>query len=177
MRYQVGSFRALIIPRFEKFVSKTDGCWRWAATVDRRGYGKFAVFGSPRAAHQVSWVLYRGYLPEGQFVLHRCDNPSCVNPDHLFLGTHTDNMRDMRAKGRGPNRRGENSATAILSEQQVLAVYSRAWAGERPIDLAREYGVGPTTISGIKHGENWAYLTGHKRPENGVQFQDLRAVA
>jgi hypothetical protein len=82
-------------------------CWLWTAKRLPRGYGEIAINGKDRArTHRVSWEMHFGAIPERRWVLHRCDNPSCVRPDHLFLGTHLDNMADMRAKGRGtyPNR-------------------------------------------------------------------------
>lgn len=92
---------------FWKHVEKTEGCWPWTAHRDRRGYGRMTAKGYPQLpgrriwlATHVSWLIHHGALPSG-LVLHRCDNPSCVRPDHLFLGTHADNVADMIAKGRG----------------------------------------------------------------------------
>jgi hypothetical protein len=90
--------------RFWAKVKKTDGCWQWtgAATPDGYGFLARAINGErhPLRAHRFSWELHRGPVPEGLWVLHRCDNPRCVNPDHLFLGDRTANMRDCAAKGR-----------------------------------------------------------------------------
>lgn len=77
------------------------GCWLWLGAYDRDGYGRLQVGpGSPKAAHRASWEAFNGTIPHGLYVLHRCDLPACVNPDHLWLGTHSDNMRDCSAKGR-----------------------------------------------------------------------------
>lgn len=80
------------------------GCWPWTAAVDYHGYGRIQM--GPRGggviiAPRASWLIHNGPIPEGMCVLHRCDNPPCVNPDHLWLGTRSDNQRDMMAKGRG----------------------------------------------------------------------------
>lgn len=79
----------------------SDSCWEWCGNLDRHGYGYFKFKRKHRKAHRVSWEIHYGPIPEGLGVLHRCDNPSCCNPNHLFLGTHQDNMDDMIAKGRG----------------------------------------------------------------------------
>jgi hypothetical protein len=90
----------------ERFFAKVvqsagDECWHWTAFCDRRGYGQFSTRDMPSArAHRVSWVIHHGQIPDGMCVLHRCDNPPCVNPAHLFLGTLRDNVHDMMTKGR-----------------------------------------------------------------------------
>lgn len=80
-------------------------CWEWSGCKNENGYGQLYANGSARGAHRVAWELMRGAIPDGRSVLHRCDNPACCNPDHLFLGDHTANMRDMVAKGRGSEQR------------------------------------------------------------------------
>src|SRR5687767_4720826 len=86
--------------RFWEKVRKTDGCWLWTASRNAKGYGQIMYQRRPIHAHRVSWQLANGPIPDGLCVLHRCDNPQCVNPGHLFLGTIVDNNRDMFAKGR-----------------------------------------------------------------------------
>lgn len=96
-----GPKRRPLKDRFWSKVQKTDGCWEWTGSRRPKGYGVFAVNGARReSAHRVAYALFIGPISAGFFVCHRCDNPRCVRPDHLFLGTQADNMRDMHAKGR-----------------------------------------------------------------------------
>lgn len=90
----------MTLHRFEKKFTKTDGCWIWNAATDPKGYGAFRYEGKTQIASRVSYQLYKGNVPSGLHVLHTCDNPSCVNPDHLFLGTNDDNVEDRKSKGR-----------------------------------------------------------------------------
>lgn len=93
-----------LLRRFLNKINKTDACWIWIGGRNRSGYGRFVVWNkNSQLAHRFSWTLHKGLIMSGLDVLHKCDNPPCVNPEHLFLGTQADNNRDMRAKGRGGN--------------------------------------------------------------------------
>lgn len=103
-KFKIPVFGLKIQERFWSLVEKTDGCWAWKGYTQEGRYGHFMVTpGHRQGAHRVAWQIAYGAIPDGLHVCHRCDNPSCVRPDHLFLGTHRDNMRDMVARGR--NRR------------------------------------------------------------------------
>jgi hypothetical protein len=139
-------------------------CWEWTrARV--RGYGQFGVRRAGKQkmvrAHRFSWELYNGPIPEDLCVLHRCDNPPCCNPEHLFLGTMLDNMRDMALKGRQNyvgQPKGEQHNKAKLTEKAVLDIRFR-WKGGRTTEmLAKEYGVSGSTVRRIGRGVLWRHI-------------------
>ena len=149
--------------RFWSKVDRSGDCWVWTG-ARRRGYGRFRV-GSRidgsrtlvRATH-VAWELTNGPVPDGLFVCHRCDNPPCVRPDHLFLGTALDNARDMIAKGRArhPSMAGERCGHNKLTAAAVADIRARHAAGEVQKRLAEEYGVSRATVCYIVNGRLWA---------------------
>lgn len=135
--------------RFWLFVmpEPNTGCWLWAGGVTGDGYGALCVQGSKRArSHRFSYELFVGPIPDGMLVCHRCDVRSCVNPDHLFLGTFDENMADMVNKGRQAT--GLKHGRARLSRKQVREIFL---SNERICVLARRYGVHDSTIDGIRH--------------------------
>lgn len=145
--------------RFAAYVVRADtGCWTWTGPVSTSGY--------PRAgkayAHRLSYEIHRGQIASGMSVLHRCDNPLCTNPEHLFLGTHEDNMADAARKGRlngRPNRpRGEVVKTSKLTVEQVLELRQLADAGWQTKDLANRYGVSADTVRLVKARKRWAHV-------------------
>ena len=158
--------RRALIERFEKFIlpEPNSGCWLWFGACSSEGYGSFCFLGKTEPAHRVSWILYRGEIPLGAFVLHRCDTPPCVNPAHHFLGDHQTNMTDKCRKGRAASPRGEEQGTAKLTSGQALAI----WADSRPFSvIAHEYGISEGPVGLIKAGKLWKHVTGgvpNKRP-------------
>lgn len=152
--------RAPLEQRLWRNVEKTDGCWLWRGALNQKGYGSIQEGGkgSKRVAtHRLSYQLANGPVPDGLFVLHKCDVPNCVNPDHLWLGTHEDNMRDMREKGRASTDapKGTHNGKALLNEGIVR--YIRA----SPLGhaaLSRELGVSPNCIRGVRTGRTWSHV-------------------
>jgi hypothetical protein len=147
----------------ERLLSKVEydtngGCWLWAyARVGETGYGRLTLPGDkPIGAHKLSWLLFRGDIPAGLSVCHRCDIRICVNPDHLFLGSTAENMADRDAKGRGAKRAGALNTQAKLTPEIVADIRARCARGEMQKALAEQYGVTPSTISDIRHGRSWS---------------------
>ena len=160
--------RASLAVRFEqKFCPEpTTGCWLWTAAVLKRprpgqiGYGRVGTGarGGYELAHRVSWRLHRGVVPMGLWVLHKCDTPPCVNPDHLFLGTPMDNTADAVAKGRRGY--GERSANAILTYEKAEEIRAAYAAGEgNYAEVGRKFGIGRNTVWLIASGRRWVRRT------------------
>lgn len=150
---------------FWAFVQKTESCWLWIGTrslgnwKDRRPtYGQVTITttdGRKRHinAHRLSWELFRGPIPDGLQVLHACDNPPCVNPDHLFLGTHQDNHADCAAKGRLS--RGVDRYNAKVNPEIVRAMRAEHAGGAKATHLAKKYGIHRSTVADIVHRYKW----------------------
>lgn len=159
--------------RFWSYVSRGDGCWEWTGHRNGQGYGGFSLgrkHEGNEAAHRVSWRLAYGPIPDGMFVCHHCDNRACVRPDHLFLGTHEDNMRDMREKGRGARgdrhwkrkypwmvKRGELSPAAKLSDADAAEIVRLYFAREATAkEIASRFGVAASTVHRLASGRRGA---------------------
>ena len=147
----------------EKWVPVTEsGCWLWTASTSN-GYGFIKVDGKMSYAHRVSYELYNGDIPDGDgyhgiCVLHRCDVRSCVNPAHLFIGTHQDNMDDRERKGRNKIMYGEKHGSSKLSPKDVMEIRHKQSIGEKQSDLANEYDVKKATISLIVNRKLWKHI-------------------
>lgn len=141
----------------EKIVARTSpdpnsGCWLWVGCFSRDGYGEIKVKRASYLAHRLAWVAAGKSDPGVLHVLHHCDNRACVNPDHLFLGTNLDNVRDRQRKGRGLNLDGEKNGRAKLTSAAVAHIRRREMKAK---DYAALYGVGSSTICMIWSGRNW----------------------
>lgn len=145
--------------RFWARVNKNpNGCWLWTGPIfaDNR-YGQISVNGSPARAHRVSWVIHHGPIPDGLLVLHRCDCRICVRPDHLWLGTHRDNVDDMVLKGR--SLRGERNHNAKITSDQVLEIRSLYHTGNfSQCELAARFGIRQPQVSAIILLRSWSHL-------------------
>ena len=146
--------------RFESEFTKSDGCWEWEASKRGAGYGQFGISGRQQYAHRVAYQLYVGEIPEGLCVLHQCDNRKCVNPDHLFLGTQADNMRDCKNKGRHtrPDNSGEKNNHSKMTETQIIEIRAKYSEGATQSELAKEFGVSQANISDIVCRRTWTKI-------------------
>ncbi|KGQ19903.1 Phage protein [Lysobacter dokdonensis DS-58] len=130
------------------------GCWLWTGCTSG-GYGLTSHRNKSVGAHRVSWMVHRGPIPDGAVVCHKCDTPGCINPDHLFLGSHRENMLDKIRKGRQPSNAGERHGMSKLSDADVREIRRRVWAGERQRDVAAAFGVTRGHISYITTSRGW----------------------
>ena len=148
------------VERFWSHVKKGAGCWEWQAAVfkERMGYGAFMFNGKTVRANRFAWFATHGAWPDG-FVLHSCDNPKCVKPEHLFLGTAADNVADMRAKGRARNAKGEGHGKAKLTESLVREVRRRCRSGETHNSVALSLGVSKSTVSHAVQRRTWTEVS------------------
>ncbi|WFG54200.1 putative HNH endonuclease [Myxococcus phage Mx9] len=145
--------------RFWRKVQKTEGCWEWQGGRQVTGYGIFGVPGRTTSTHRFSWELHNGPIPKGMLVCHRCDNPPCVRPDHLFLGTPSDNMVDKARKGRHNAPSGSEVWISKLTEADVRAIREKHAAGKAGFKrLAKEYGVTPMAIANVCYGTTWRHI-------------------
>lgn len=147
-----------VVRFYDKFIPEPNtGCWLWIAATDSSGYGRIWWGTRVDGANRVSWRIHRGEIPRGMFVCHRCDVKSCVNPDHLFLGTNSDNIRDYIAKGGkiDPRSQGERNGRAKLAAAEVATILERLSGGSTQAALAREYGLSEGHVSRIARGVAW----------------------
>lgn len=146
--------------RFWELVDRRgpDECWPWLGGIDLPdGYGYFAGFARLKVrAHRFAYELEVGKIGPGRLVLHSCDNPPCVNPAHLRLGSPADNIDDRRVRGRAP--RGVNHHSAKLTEDQVREIRRRWTGGEKQTALAERFGITQSSISRIVRGQDWIHV-------------------
>lgn len=165
-------FKDTLVERFFSYIDKNGPiapnlgtrCWIWTGCKDENGYGTIRYKGKNLRAHRVSMEIHSGQVPPDYYTCHHCDNPSCVNPDHLFPGTPADNAQDRDRKNRRVDISGEQSPRAKLSEKQVITIRERyVFENITRKQLAKEFGVSVGCISGIVSGEKWKHLPILKR--------------
>ncbi len=163
----MGAKRGTVAERIERHVDRSGGpeaCHVWTGAKAPGGYGAISVNRRAKRAHRVAWELKHGAIPKGLFVCHRCDNPSCINVAHLFLGSPKDNTRDMLRKGRESS--GDDHSTtlqgkqdwAVLSAEDVVQIRRRRRAGEKLEALAQEFRVSMSSLSAAARGDTWKHV-------------------
>lgn len=161
-------FDALVFPE------PMSGCWLWTGPLSYNGYGLLAIWNGKASrnirAHRFNWERAHGPIPPGMHACHRCDVRSCCNPDHIFIGTHADNMQDAVRKGRTSQgaahraiirrvaARGSRNGKALLTEADIPIIRQRLAAGEVARVIAADFGVSPPTISDVKTGRKWSHV-------------------
>lgn len=139
-----------------------NGCWEWNGSVQGNGYSRVYVNGKSKYGHRVSYLAFKGEIPEGMDVCHSCDNRKCVNPDHLFLGTRKENMQDCVKKGRTTKgisfNTGESCGVSKLREADIIFARQLAQEGEMPRVIAERFGVHPDTIRCAIQRKTWRHI-------------------
>lgn len=151
--YKLGTFQQ----RFDGYigVKKANQCWNWTGSCNKKGYGKIKINGRSIIAHRFSWEVHFGNIPDGLFVCHECDNPKCVNPNHLFLGDHQTNMDDMVAKNR--QARGESVGSHKLTTNQVKEI-KQLRNKLTQVEIGKLFNVGHSIVSAIHNNKTWKHI-------------------
>lgn len=140
-------------------VKGKDDCWEWTGSRNNKEWhGQWRnKAGEIELTHRASWRLFKSKIPGGMFVLHKCDNPVCVNPNHLFLGTQSDNCRDMWSKGRANPKQlqGEKHGMSKLTAEAVREIRDSSISG---VELARKFGITPTTVCDVRKRRIWKHI-------------------
>lgn len=155
--------RPYVRPLTERFWEKvekldSDDCWAWKGSKDLRGYGVIVTNQKAHSAHRVCYELCHGPIPKGMCVCHKCDNPACVNPGHLWLGTLSENNRDRADKGRNNHAVGETHPATPLTKDDVIEIRKLANCGVSQRALARQFGIAQSAIWCIIHRKTWSHI-------------------
>jgi len=160
--------------RLEKFSKRNEktGCIEWTGSCDCDGYGQTSKDRNYRT-HRLAYEIYVGPIPEGKLVCHHCDNPSCINTDHLYLGTHKDNVRDKMERGRANIPTGEKSASSKLTEEQAIELIRAKKSGKSTKAISDQFNISYYTVLEIVRGRSWKHLDRDSiQPESGEVRKD-----
>jgi hypothetical protein len=143
-------------------INQTTGCIEWIGCKIPKGYGQFTANAISYRAHRFSYQYYIGPIPSEMFVLHKCDNRGCVNPDHLFLGTHDDNMKDMVNKNRSVHRYGELSPSATLTNREVIKIKEQIQSKSSYKEIMNNFNISKSILFDIRSGRSWSTISGEQ---------------
>lgn len=158
--YRNGSLDLNKISDKERFLSKiikNNDCWIWQGHL-HHGYGRFSIKCKSYIASRAAYILFKGKIPDKLYVCHSCDNPACVNPEHLWLGTDKDNAQDSVIKGRNYYKKGENHPKAILKNEQVIIIKNKLKNKETITKISKEMNIAFETVKSIKKGKIWKHI-------------------
>lgn len=143
-------------------IDSVSGCWEWQKSKFPNGYGQTKVERKGTGAHRASWIAFNGPIPEGMQVCHKCDNPGCVNPDHLFVGTGLENIQDSTRKGRRFKPFGVLQGAHKLTEDMVQHIKSlpKPVTMKQAKELGKQFSINPFHVYRIRSGKRWSHLTG-----------------
>lgn len=143
---------------YEKYVIKQEGCWDWKGIIEHTGYAKLGIR-PPIKAHRASWIIHNGPIPKGLIVCHKCDNKKCTNIEHLWLGTHKQNIQDKIQKGRSNTPCGSLLKISKINEIQVLEIKKLIEQGFSCSEIGRKINIPRKIVSRIKNGDTWKHVT------------------
>lgn len=155
------NFKEAVEMALFKFVEKTPTCWNWVgkSKSSKMPYGRIAFRGKTWQAHKLSYAAHKGEIPEGKLVLHKCDNPSCVNPDHLYLGTYLDNQNDKRIRNHCKGEKLTEDQVIKIKKELLLHEKQKSRKGKYSMhQIGKRYGVSATMIKQIKDGISWNWV-------------------
>ena len=165
--YQIARFERTVTRYWSKVArGDPEACWWWTASKNGTGYGLFNFDGKQHLAHRIAWELHNdSKIPDGLLACHTCDQPACVNPRHIYIGTHQDNANDVTERDRWNHKKGEDAAASKLTNKDVLAIVARFNSGESGRAIAADYDISFSVVHNIMGGKTWAHLTGDTERE------------
>lgn len=144
--------------RLISFVRIENACWIWTGAKNRKGYGQISIKNKIKAAHRVSYEVHKGEITCGMIVCHNCDIPSCINPDHLFIGTVKDNTQDMLIKKRNRPIIGSSNGNSKLKNADIVEIKHMISSKVKLVEIAKKFNVTPENIAEIRNGKTWGHI-------------------